>query len=87
MYTKRKFNNIFILFGICLLINVVQIPFAVPSEEDTVSLEIAVQTALRENPELNAFREKVKVARAKVDGIALLDNPELETEFAGGYRL
>lgn len=84
MYTKRKFNNIFILFGVCLLINVVQIPFAIPSEESTVTLEIAVQTALRENPELNAFREKVKVARAKVDGITLLDNPELETEFAGG---
>ena len=84
MYTKRKFNNIFVVVGICLLTNVVQIPSTVPSEETPISLEISVQTALRENPKLNAFREKVKVARARVDGIALLDNPELETEFAGG---
>lgn len=84
MYTKRKFNNIFVTVWICLLTNVVQIPSAVSSEKDTISLEIAVRTALRENPELNAFREKVKVARASVDGIALLDNPELETEFAKG---
>ena len=84
MYTKRKFNNLFVAVWICLLTNVVQIPSAVPSEKDTVSLEIAVQTALRENPEMNAFRKKVKIARARVDGIALLDNPELETEFAKG---
>ena len=42
------------------------------------------QTALRENPELNAIREKIKVARARIDGIALFGNPELETEFVGG---
>lgn len=87
MYTKRKFNNIFVVVGICLLTNVAQIPSAIPSEEGTVSLEIAIQTALRENPELNAVREKVKVARARVDGIALLGNPALETEFAGGAEL
>lgn len=49
-----------------------------------VSLDEAIQTALRENPELNAIREKLKVARARIDGIALLGNPELETEFTGG---
>ena len=65
MYTKRKFNNIFVVVGIYLLTNLAQIPFALPSEEGTVSLEIAIQTALRENPELNAVREKVKVARAR----------------------
>ncbi len=84
MYTKRKFNNLFVTVWVCLLTNVGQIPSAVLSERETLSLEVAVQTALRENPELNAFREKVKVAHARVDGIALFDNPELETEFAGG---
>jgi cobalt-zinc-cadmium efflux system outer membrane protein len=49
-----------------------------------VSLEVAIQTAMRENPELNVIREKLKVARARIEGIALLGNPELETEFAGG---
>ncbi len=49
-----------------------------------MSLANAIETALRENPELNTIREKVKVARARIDGIALLRNPELETEFFGG---
>ena len=84
MYTKRKFNNIFVAVGICLLTNVTQGLPAIASEKGKVTLESAVQTALRENPELNAVREKVEVARARVTGIALLDNPKLETEFAGG---
>jgi cobalt-zinc-cadmium efflux system outer membrane protein len=68
----------------CLLTSTVQIPHAFSNEESRVSLEIAIQTALRENPKLKAIREKVKVARARVEGIAPLGNPELETEFAGG---
>ena len=84
MYTKRKFNNIFMAVGICLLTNVTQGLPAITSEEGKVTLESAVQTAVRENPELNAVRKKVEVARARVAGIALLDNPKLETEFAGG---
>ena len=62
----------------------VQISPALSNEESRVSLEIAIQTALRENPKLNIIREKVKVARARVEGIALLGNPKLETELAGG---
>ena len=71
--------------GICLLILIVgQIPPAFSNGGGRTSLEIAIETALRENPELNVIREKVKVARARLDGIALLGNPELETEFLGG---
>lgn len=61
-----------------------QIPSAFSNEESKISLEIAIEIALRENPELNVIRERVKVARARLDGIALLGNPELETEFLGG---
>jgi cobalt-zinc-cadmium efflux system outer membrane protein len=57
---------------------------AFSNEGGQVSLEVAIQTAMRENPELNVIREKLKVARARIEGIALLGNPELETEFAGG---
>ena len=35
-------------------------------------------------PQLDTIRKKVEVARARLDGIALLGNPELETEFVGG---
>ncbi len=56
--------------------------FAVQNEE--LNLETAIQTALRENPSLKAIREKTKVAQAQLDGIALLSNPELESEFIGG---
>ena len=84
MHTKLTFNNIFTIVGIYLLTSTGQISPAFSNGESRVSLEIAIQTALRENPKLNAIREKVKVARARVEGIALLENPELETEFAGG---
>ena len=84
MHTKLALNHIFTIVGMCLLTSTVQIPHAFSNEESRVSLEIAIQTALRENPKLKAIREKVKVARARVEGIAPLGNPELETEFAGG---
>ena len=85
MRTKTSFNHIFKIVGICLLtLSMVQIPSAFSNGESRISLEIAIETALRENPQLNAIREKVKVARARIDGIALLGNPELKTEFVGG---
>ena len=85
MRTKTTFNHIFITIGICLsTLSMTQIPSAFSNGESRISLEIAIETALRENPGLNAIREKVKVARARIDGIALLGNPALETEFVGG---
>lgn len=80
-------NHIFTVVGIYLLTSIAQIPSAISDEESGISLEVVIQTALRENPELNTIREKVKVARARVEGIALLENPELETEFTGGTDL
>ncbi len=85
MLTKTTFNHILMIGGICLLtLSMVRIPSAFSNEESRISLEIAIQTASRENPGLNAIREKIKVARARIDGIALLGNPELETELVGG---
>ena len=90
MRTKLTFNPIFMIGIICLLaLSMWQMPSAFSNEafsneEGQVSLEVAIQTAMRENPELNVIREKLKVARARIEGIALLGNPELETEFAGG---
>lgn len=90
MHTKFTFNPTFTIGIIYLLaFSLWQTSPAFSDEAFSnkagqVSLEEAIQTALRENPELNAIREKLKVARARIDGIALLGNPELETEFAGG---
>ncbi|RKU06655.1 hypothetical protein C6503_25435 [Candidatus Poribacteria bacterium] len=85
MHTKITLNHIFMIVGICLLTSTIgQISSAVSNEEGRTSLEIAIETALRENPQLNVIREKVKVARARIDGIALLGNPALETKFLGG---
>ena len=90
MRTKLTFNSIFMMGIICLLaLSVWQMPSAFSNEvfsykEGQVSLEVALQTAMRENPDLNVIREKLKVAHARIEGIALLDNPKLETEFAGG---
>ena len=85
MRTQLTFNRIFVIGTICLLaLSMWQMPSAFSSDGGQVSLEIALQTAMRENPELNAIRQKLKVARARIEGIAMFDNPELETEFAGG---
>ncbi|MYA72555.1 TolC family protein [Candidatus Poribacteria bacterium] len=87
MRTKTSFNHIFIIVGFCLLtLIIVQIPSAFSNGESRISLEIAIETALRENPQLNTIRERVHVVRARVDGIALLGNPKLETEFVGGVH-
>ena len=87
MSTKPIFNPIFGIGIIYLLtLSVWQISPAFSNEEAQVSLEMAIQTAMRENPELNTIREKLNVARARIEGMALFDNPELETEFAGGIN-
>ena len=85
MRTKTTFNHILMIGGICLLtLSMARISSALSNEESGISLETAIQKALQENPRLNAIREKTKVARARIDGIALLGNPELETELVGG---
>ena len=85
MRTHPLFNPIFATGTICLLaLSMWQMSPAFSNEGGQVSLEVAIQTALRENVDINVIREKLKVARARVEGIALLDNPKLETEFAGG---
>lgn len=85
LLTKTTFNHIFMIIGIYLsTLSMTQIPSAFSNEESRIPLEMAIATALRENPRLNAIREKVKVTKAQIDGIALLGNPELETEFVGG---
>lgn len=82
---KTTSSRILIMVSMCLfIVSTVKIPTAFSEGESKISLGIAIQTALRENPELSAIREKLKVARARIDGIALLGNPELETEFVGG---
>ena len=87
MRIKFIFNPIFVIGTICLLVSSVwQMPPVSANEGEQVSLEVAIQTAIRENPQLNVIREKVKVARARVEGIALFGNPELETEFSGGVN-
>jgi cobalt-zinc-cadmium efflux system outer membrane protein len=66
------------------LLTTLQISTAIPDTEPKITLESAVETALRENPGLGAIRKKIEVARARLNGIALLGNPALETEFVGG---
>ena len=85
MRTKLTFNRVFVIGIICLLIlSVWQLSPAFSNEAAQVTLEVAIQTAMHKNPALNVIRERLKVARARIEGIALLNNPEVETEFAGG---
>ena len=80
---KAPCKQIAIVAGIFLLM-ALQIPTAIPDIETEITLESAVETALRENPGLGAIRKKIEAVRARLNGIALLGNPALETEFVGG---
>ena len=80
---KAPCNRIVMMAGIFLIMTL-QIPSAISDAEPKITLESAVQTALRENPQLGTIRKKVEVARARLHGITLLGNPELETEIVGG---
>lgn len=53
-----------------------------PNEE--INLNTAIKTALLQNPTLKIIQEKVNVAQAELDGIALFSNPILESEFIDG---
>ena len=77
---KIRLNIICAIVGLCLVLPIT----AVAAEHEEINLGGAIQTALRENLSMRVIREKVKVAQAQIDGIALLGNPELETEFVGG---
>lgn len=71
------------LMVICILtLSIVQIPVTIANEE--ITLDIAIQAALTDNPQLKAVREKINVAQSQLDGIALLGNPEIGTEVVGG---
>ena len=79
---KTSCNHIIMTAGIFLLLTL-QMPPAISDVDTRITLGSAIQTALRENPELGAIREKIEVARAGLNGIALIGNPEMETEFVG----
>lgn len=53
---------------------------------DEISLEMAIETAVKQNYTLRTILEKVKIAQEEYKGIPLLSNPELESEFIGGIQ-
>ncbi|RKU27083.1 hypothetical protein C6497_12355 [Candidatus Poribacteria bacterium] len=51
-----------------------------------ISLERAIETAIKQNYTLRSIYEKVKIAQEEYNGIPLLSNPELESEFIGSIQ-
>ncbi len=81
---KNRLSFTINIIGMCIVAFYL-LPFTtIASQKVEINLETALQTALRDNHSLKLIREKVKVAQAKYDGIALLSNLELETELLGG---
>lgn len=81
-----RMRRTYLIIGICFLAFIV-LPITVSvAESEEVTLEAAIQTALRDNPVLKAIREEVKVAQAQLDGIPLFSNPELESEYVSGLH-
>ena len=84
MNNRLSYTITFICMCIFVFYSSLNALFADSHEEMT--LESAIKTAMQENPALKALREKVKVTQAQLDGIALLSNPELESELIGGVH-
>lgn len=81
-----KFRLYFALtiIGTCILTLTVIQTSALSSPTEEINLETAIKTAITQNPTQKIIQEKVIVAQAELDGIALLSNPELESEFIDG---
>ena len=63
---KAPCHHIVMMAGIFLL-TTLQISTAIPDTETKITLESAVETALRENPGLGAIRKKIEAARAPTE--------------------
>ena len=92
MKAKNRFIPMSLALGICTL--AVGLTQAIALEQNSTDVQLnavaeltldqAIQAALTENLELKAARRKRDVAQARLDGIALLGNPELETSVLPG---
>lgn len=84
---KNKVSVIFLMLGIWLFIFCVSTSDVLADiNEEIIKLDSAIKTAINENPALKVIREKIKVAKAQFDGISLLSNPELESEYVSGVH-
>ncbi len=81
---KNRLHLIITFIVMCIFVLCGFFENTLADSHEKITLESAINTAVQENPALKALREKVKVAQAQLDGIALLSNPELESEFIGG---
>ena len=83
---KNKVSVIFLMLGIWLFIFYVSTSDVLADINGEIKLDRAIKTAINENPALKVIREKIKVAKAQFDGIPLLSNPELESEYVSGVH-
>ena len=83
---RNKVNVTFLMFGIWIYIFYVSTSDVLADINGEIKLDSAIKTAIDENPALKVIREKIKVAKAQFDGIPLLSNPELESEYVSGVH-
>ena len=83
---RNKVNVTFLMFGIWIFLFYVSTSDALADINGEIKLDRAIKTAINENPALRVIREKIKVAKAQLDGIPLLSNPELESEYVSGVH-
>lgn len=83
---KMKLIVPILLIGIWLLDFNSLTTTVIAANHEEIKLESAIKTAISKNPALKVIREKGKVAKAELDGIALLSNPELESEYVSGVH-
>ncbi len=83
---KNKVSVIFLMLGIWIFIFYVSTSDVLADINEEIKLDSAIKSAINENPALKVIREKSKVAKAQLDGMPLLSNPELESEYVSGIH-
>lgn len=83
---RNKVNVTFLMFGIWIFIIYVSTSDALADINGEIKLDSAIKTAINGNPALKGIREKIEVAKAQFDGIPLLSNPALESEYVSGVH-
>lgn len=83
---KTKLSVILLILGIWLFAFFGLTSDVLANRNEELKLESAIKSALDESPALKVIREKIKVAESQLNGIPLLSNPELESEYVSGVH-
>lgn len=83
---RIKLTVICQMIWICLFTFNFLTSYVLADINEELKLDTAIKKAINENPALNVIKERIKVSKAQLDGIAIFSNPEFESEYISGIH-